>query len=68
MPCCCNQCSETPEETWCESHRHKTEVEYVSKQTGSWIKEFLDGIEKVRGSAARDRLRSDVYKLWKLNK
>lgn len=65
MPCHCEQCSSDPKPTYTEAYRHQNEVDYVSQQDGEWIKEFLDGVEKKRGVAARIKLRSDVAKILK---
>ena len=47
-----------------EPERHKKEVEYVAKQSGEWIKEFLRMVEKRRGFDSYARLRNDVLKVW----
>lgn len=65
MKCRGDQCSEDPLYTYSEEFRHETEVRFVAQQSGAWIKEFLGGVEKKRGSAARDRLRKDVVKIWR---
>lgn len=64
MPCYCNQCALIPKNTWCEAHRHKTEVEYVAKQSGKWIKLFLEGVKTRRGFDAYKVLREDVLNVW----
>lgn len=65
MPCHCAQCSKDPLPTYTEAYRHQTEVNYVSQQSEEWIRTHLAGVEKVRGVAARVKLRSDVIKLWR---
>lgn len=47
-----------------EEARHIAEVNYVSKQTGAWIKEFLEKVKIKRGDDAYHRLRNDVLKVW----
>ena len=64
MPCHCSNCSKEPLPTYSEQFRHEAEVRYVAKQSGAWIKEFLEGVEKKRGVAARKKLRKDVLTLW----
>jgi hypothetical protein len=54
--------------TYTEEFRHAAEVREIAKHDAPWIKEYLDGIEKVRGSAARDKLRSDVLIEWNKRK
>jgi len=50
-----------------EQERHRHEVEYVAKQEGKWIKEYLEGVQEKRGFEAYKRLRDDVAKLWRNN-
>ena len=64
MPCHCEQCTDQPGETCTENHRHKCEVNYVAKQSGAWIKEFLEGVKEKRGSDAYRKVREDVLKVW----
>jgi len=47
-----------------EEWRHDCEKRFVAKQSAAWIKEFLEGVEKKRGIAARNKLRNDVLKIW----
>ena len=65
MTCKCSQCTETPDETYTEQHRHECEVREIAKHDGEWIKNYLDGIEKQRCVSARIRLRNDVAEIWK---
>jgi len=48
-----------------ETDRHRHEVEFVAKQDGNWIKEFLEGVKEKRGFDAYKKLRDDVLKVWK---
>lgn len=68
MKCHCKDCSPDPLQTYSEQFKHESEVRYVSKQNGAWIKEFLEGVEKKRGFDARDRLRKDVLIEWNKRK
>lgn len=65
MTCKCEQCTDAPGETYTEKHRHMCEVNYVAKQSGAWIKAFLDGVKLKRGFDAYKKLRNDVLKIWK---
>jgi hypothetical protein len=51
-----------------EADRHQCEVNFVSKNSGEWIKEFLEGVKKKRGLDAHLILREDVAKVWKNKK
>lgn len=64
MPCHCSNCSKEPLPTYSEQFRHEAETRFVAQQTGAWIKEFLEGVEKKRGIVARNKLRKDVLKIW----
>lgn len=64
MPCQCEQCTDKPGETYTEQFRHRCEVDFVAKQSGSWIKEFLEGVKLKRGYDAYKKLREDVLKVW----
>ena len=48
-----------------EPERHKKEVEFVARQSGEWIKGFLEMVEKRRGFDAYRDLRNAVLKVWK---
>ena len=48
-----------------EPCRHKHEVEFVSKHDKEWIKEYLEKVQEKRGAEAYNRLRNDVFKLWR---
>jgi len=41
------------------------EVKYVAKHNGAWIKDYLDGVQKLRGHDAYKKLRGDVLEVWK---
>jgi hypothetical protein len=41
------------------------EVNFVSKQSGEWIKEFLEKVKEKRGFESYKNLRNDVLKVWK---
>lgn len=64
MPCHCEQCTDTPGETYTEKFRHAKEVEFVAEHSGAWIKEFLEGVKEKRGFEAYKKLREDVLKVW----
>ena len=49
MTCKCEQCSNDPDPTYTEEFRHKMEVEFVSEQSGIWIKNYLEKIKEKRG-------------------
>ena len=65
MTCKCEQCSNDPDPTYTEEFRHKMEVEFVSEQSGIWIKNYLEKIKEKRGFDAYKKLRDDVAKEWK---
>jgi hypothetical protein len=48
-----------------EPERHMAEVNFVSKQSGEWIKEFLEKVKEKRGFESYKNLRNDVLKVWK---
>ena len=50
-----------------EPERHRCESEFVAKHDKEWIKEYLEGVQEKRGTEAYNRLRNDVFKLWKGN-
>ncbi len=50
-----------------EQERHRCEVEFVAKQDGQWIKEFLEKVKEKRGFESYKKLRDDVKKLWMNN-
>ena len=50
-----------------EPKRHRCEVEFVAKQDGQWIKEFLEKVKEKRGFESYKKLRDDVKKLWMNN-
>lgn len=51
--------------TYTEAWRHECEVRYVLKMaTRQQRAEYLDAIERRRGKACADRLRSDVATAW----
>ncbi len=50
-----------------EVERHRKEVEFVAKQDGQWIKEFLEKVKEKRGFESYKKLRDDVKKLWMNN-
>lgn len=62
MPCHCVDCSDTQEKTYTDEHRHECEVREVMRRFGTkeQIKAYLEGIEKVRGFEAMQRLRKDL--------
>ena len=45
-----------------EQERHEAEVNYASKQTNEWIKEYLAGVMSKRGFEAYQKLRNDLLK------
>lgn len=50
-----------------EPKRHSCEVNHVSKQSGEWIKEYLEKVKEKRGFEIYKKLRDDVKKLWRNN-
>ena len=50
-----------------EQERHRCEVEFVAKQDGQWIKEYLEKVKEKRGFESYKKLRDDVKKLWRNN-
>ena len=57
-------------DTYSEEYRHQCEVraiiEYRIRRGRSWAYNFLDGVEKQRGKAARERLEQDILRQWSL--
>ena len=64
MPCKCPQCTDTPDETYTEKHRHGCEVNFVAAQSGEWINAHLEGVKLKRGFEAYKKLRDEVVKIW----
>lgn len=53
-------------DTWTEKHRHECEVRYVAAmRSRSRIKAYVDGVAKVRGEEAANRLWNDFVRLVK---
>lgn len=65
MPCYCESCTKEPKETYTRSYRHKKEVDFIATKNQKWIKEFLIEVEKKRGFAAANKLRMDVWEIWR---
>jgi len=66
MKCYCIDCTDTPDLKYLEQHRHECEVRMIlSMGSKDQRRGHLVGIEKKRGKAAADRLRSDILREWK---
>ena len=51
-----------------EEHRHRCEVRQLlawrAERGRQWLRDWLAGIEKARGAAARKRLEDDIVQQW----
>lgn len=51
-----------------EEHRHRCEVRQLlawRRQRGrTWLRDWLAGVEKIRGKAAKARLEADILAQW----
>lgn len=57
-------------DTWSETYRHQCEVrDIIAKRLTKgrqWAQDHLQGIEKARGKAARQKLEADILQQWNL--
>lgn len=53
-----------------EEHRHRCEVRQLIawrvERGRYWLRDWLAGVEKIRGKAARARLEQDIAQQWSL--
>lgn len=67
MTCKCPQCTDTPDETYTEKHRHRCEAKAVAKKywnDSAGFEKFMAGVGDKRGAPAAFKLRKAVEWLW----
>lgn len=66
--CFCVDCSEEPQKSYTERHRHNCECKYIAKlfyRDAQGFEEHMKGVEGKRGKVAANRLRTGVIFLWR---